>query len=57
MDDNTVVWEAFKQEHRPERDYSQFGPFVFDAKHYRDAVAKLQMEVASQNSANSNEPH
>src|SRR6266700_4096278 len=55
MDGNIVVWEAFKQEHRPERDYSRFGPFVFDAKHYRNAVAKLQMEVAAQNSGDSNE--
>jgi len=56
MGENTVAWEGFKQPHRPDRDYSNFGPFVFNAKQYRDAVAKLQMEIASQNSADSNQP-
>ena len=46
--ENTVVWGHFRQPHRPERDYSEFGPFVFDAEQYRRAVEELQ---ANQHSA------
>src|ERR1017187_1282779 len=38
---DSVKWAAFRQEHRPERDYSAFGPFVVDADQYRHAVADL----------------
>jgi hypothetical protein len=37
-----VMWDSFEQPHRKERDYSGFGPFVFDAKQYREAVAALR---------------
>jgi len=37
----SVRWAEFRQEHRPERDYSGFGPFVFEAEQYRQAVADL----------------
>jgi hypothetical protein len=33
-----IVWDSFAQPHRPMRDYSQFGPFVFEATRYRATV-------------------
>lgn len=45
--DGTVIWDDFKQPHRPERDYSQFGPFVFDDAQYRSAVRELQAQYAA----------
>jgi hypothetical protein len=33
-----VTWTGFEQPHRKERDYSAFGPFVFDGDQYRTAV-------------------
>lgn len=44
---DSVVWESFQQPHRPERDYSWFGPFVFDAAQYREAVAVLRAEFSA----------
>jgi hypothetical protein len=43
----SVVWDSFQQPHRPERDYSHFGPFVFNARQYRQAVADLQVEFSA----------
>jgi len=43
----TVVWHEFSQPHRPGRDHSQFGPFVFEAEQYRGAVKKLQTEYSA----------
>jgi hypothetical protein len=40
----SVKWTSFRQPHRPERDYSGFGPFVFDADQYRKAVCALRDE-------------
>lgn len=37
----SVVWDSFEQPHRKDRDYSAFGPFVFDDQQYREAVAAL----------------
>ena len=37
----SFVWDRFEQPHRKQRDYSEFGPFVFDAKQYRNAVSAL----------------
>ena len=33
-----MIWDSFTQPHRPQRDYSDFGPFVFDVEPYRSAV-------------------
>lgn len=44
-DDRTTVWKGFTQPHRPDRDYSLFGPFVFDRDQYSEAVLKLQGEA------------
>lgn len=46
-DGGSVVWDSFQQPHRPERDYSRFGPFAFDARQYRQAVADLQVELSA----------
>lgn len=42
--DATVVWEGFHQPHRPERDYSGFGPFTFDAQQYEIAVNEISAQ-------------
>jgi len=31
-------WAAFKQPHRPQRNYDAFGPFVFEKGQYEEAV-------------------
>jgi hypothetical protein len=38
----TVAWQNFEQPNRPERDYSGFGPFVFDREQYENAVATVE---------------
>ena len=35
---DTVSWTSFRQPHRPERDYSEFGPFTFSRAEYMAAV-------------------
>ena len=40
-DGANLSWEQFKQPHRAERDYSAFGPFVFEREQYRKAVTAL----------------
>jgi hypothetical protein len=42
----TVTWDCFEQQHRRNRDYSAFGPFVFDIDQYRKAVAVLCAELS-----------
>ncbi|SDN97417.1 hypothetical protein SAMN05660199_01003 [Klenkia soli] len=34
-----VMWDSFDQPHRPDRDYSGFGSFTFDAGQYSAALA------------------
>lgn len=41
---NTVVWDTFRQPHRPDRDYSGFGPFTFDAEQYKTVVNEIAMQ-------------
>ena len=43
--DGRVVWDGFRQPHRPQRDYSGFGPFVFDESSYRSALARAVAEI------------
>lgn len=49
LGDDSVKWANFSQEHRPERDYSNFGPFVFNADQYRGAVVKLCDDLSALN--------
>ena len=39
--DKRVRWDAFRQPHRPDRDYSGFDPFLFEVSDYRHAVSAL----------------
>ncbi len=36
-----IVWSDFEQPHRPRRDYSGFGPFVFGRSQYGEALKRL----------------
>ena len=47
INDNTIAWHSFRQPFRPERDYSDFGPFVFDRREYEAAVAELAGSVSA----------
>lgn len=38
VDGAKVRWSAFEQPHRPEWDYSAFGPFVFARQQYEKAI-------------------
>jgi hypothetical protein len=40
--EDQVLWTRFRQPHRLQQDYSDFGPFIFDAVQYRTALAHLQ---------------
>jgi hypothetical protein len=42
-----VTWSNFAQPHRPARDYSGFGPFVFDKRSYLAAVRAVAAELGS----------
>jgi hypothetical protein len=46
LDGDRLIWEEFKQPHRPERDYTGFGPFAFDTQRYRLAVTELQRRIS-----------
>jgi hypothetical protein len=39
--DSKITWQSFEQPHRPARDYSSFGPFVFELEQYEEALHSL----------------
>jgi hypothetical protein len=43
---DTVEWSQFRQPFRKEWDYTEFGPFVFDADQYLQTVTALRDEIA-----------
>jgi hypothetical protein len=45
-DGDTITWAKFSQPHRPERDYSNFGPFIFDSVQHSDAISSLQASIS-----------
>lgn len=45
VEGSALVWDQFRQPHRSSRDYSQFGPFVFDLAQYRHAVSRLMAQI------------
>jgi hypothetical protein len=44
---NRITWERFCQPHRPDRDYSNLGPYIFDAAEYVQAVSSLQAKLSA----------
>ncbi|MGW4118101.1 hypothetical protein [Nocardia sp. NPDC004711] len=44
---NLVVWDCFEQPYRTTRDYTAFGPFLFDRDQYDKAVQTLSAEIAA----------
>jgi hypothetical protein len=47
VEPETVTWTDFTQPHRPERDYSDFGPFVFEREQYENAVRRAVARLGS----------
>ncbi|WP_410657542.1 hypothetical protein [Amycolatopsis sp. lyj-112] len=45
--DDLVQWDGFEQPHRATRDYTGFGPFQFDRRHYETALRDLKAEIGS----------
>jgi hypothetical protein len=45
--DNIVIWDSFSQPHRPLRNYSEFGPFLFDVESYRTTVLDAATQFRS----------
>lgn len=45
-DECEVVWRRFAQPHRPQWDYSEFGPFVFDREEYEVSLRRLMDHMA-----------
>ena len=41
VESETVTWCQFSQPHRPKRDYSNFGPFVFNKQQYVSVLKAL----------------
>src|SRR5262245_9817806 len=39
--DSKITWHSFMQPHRPARDYSSFGPFVFERWQFEEALRGL----------------
>jgi hypothetical protein len=49
-DRDTITWANFSQPHRPDRDYSSFGPFLFERAQYAQAVSSLTAQLENSNS-------
>ncbi len=47
--DEYVQWSEFEQPHRRDRDYSGFGPFVFERNQYEDALSQLASALGPAN--------
>jgi len=45
-DDASVAWSAFEQPHRPERDYSGFGPFQFERAEHEEELQAQERSVS-----------
>jgi hypothetical protein len=43
--EESVTWTDFAQDHRPDWAYTGFGPFVFDATQYVEAVKKATSQL------------
>ncbi len=39
--EKTIIWSDFSQVHRPERDYTSFGPFTFDLDEYKKSLQPI----------------
>lgn len=44
-----IVWNKFRQPHRPKWDYATFGPFVFSRESYTFALENLAVDLAGLN--------
>ena len=42
-----VIWNGFRQPHRPAQDYTAFGPFVFGRDEYEQALSSLAASSAT----------
>ncbi|MGY0496939.1 hypothetical protein ACWZHB_00365 [Nocardia sp. FBN12] len=49
MTGDLVVWDCFEQPYRTTRDYTAFGPFLFDRNQYDKAVQGLHVTIAATN--------
>lgn len=47
MTGDLVVWDCFEQPYRTARDYTGFGPFLFDRDQYDKAVQKLDVAITA----------
>jgi hypothetical protein len=45
VENDAVTWHSFRQPYRTERDYSQFGPFVFDLGQYKNEVDDMLQAI------------
>ncbi|HEX5596933.1 MAG TPA: hypothetical protein VFX61_13090 [Micromonosporaceae bacterium] len=45
--EDSVFWRGFSQPYRPQRDYGDFGPFVFGRKQYERAVREAVAAASS----------
>jgi len=47
FNERSVVWDNFRQPYRPARDYSQFGPFVFEIEQHARAAKQLHLDLCA----------